>query len=1356
MTEPNLPCPDQTYLKKFLLGQLPVAEIEDCQHHLSQCDPCVETIENLSIGDTFTELAIDAIQNDPSDATGQDEALIEKTIQQAEAWSVDDVGPVPTADLSLDKAAEVQRLVREPVEAGDIGAVDHYRLLRLIGAGSTGIVYLAIDTKLDRHVVLKVLRPSLGELARQRFIAEAKATAAIDHPNVVTIYDVGNDGPLSYIAMQWIPGRTLEQLLSEHETLSVETTRQLVEQIANGLTAAHQRKLIHRDIKPANIWIPENDEPAKILDFGLVRVNDEDPQLTCTGMIAGTPCYMSPEQSRGDQLDERSDLFSLGCLMYQALSGKLPFRSDNALATLRSIQHDQPLELARIDPTIDQATSDLVMCLLAKSPARRPATAQALIQALHADPQAWEFDVVETQFAETIPKRRTVSTLWKLIAAMLIGVGLAALGFAYGQQIVRLVMNEGEIQIETLVDDVKIEIIGDGEHVSIIDLATERSIEIKAGNYQIRELGTENSITVDKNRLTLSRGETEIVKITRTKIQNPVAKTPREVMVFPLRDANANQVFLTLKSLGFGDEKSGTKLVVNEHQNQLIVSSDLETFKKIRVLVEQMEMANSKTKKAEPAGKLVETKPIDPTKPYHVKPGDILGVFIDGVLGSFDESPPIHIPDARTGLPPTLGFPIRIEADGYVYLPLVDRVKAEGKTLSGIRQAITDAFKTGENPILRQQARILVNLIHRGRSATHSYPLDSGDVLGVFIDGVLGQFDQKPPVHPRPNTNDFPSLGFPIAVEADGRIVLPMIEPIVARGKTLAEVRRAIETAYKDTGSSKRGTKKIQEGFELPPSEGIPILTKDARILVSLVRRRRHTALSDTKNSYEPKTEVVNPNGIAAKIASLERQKIDWSQRLGPKHPGIQSLTQQINMLKEFKSRNSNFNPAGESPPQSDSHAVSFENAYKRFQELSSTERKMEAAAEFIEFIERQLDAMRQAVKSGETINRELREKLWVERRNTISWRRSWRRLQGVSVSTIPVFDGKNYNQLIEVLKSERDLSKLNPAIIGLANLAREPHERDETIQTIMQIARRGPGVASQEGYQAFYTNVQQFFGTLPVDRLIEVFEDEMSNGNRGSRQHFLQSSKFGSTIQSKLDLRKTSPLVTASAKQAIDRIIKSLAENAKTDRELQIAFEFLRKTFGHLWDSHLELNSNETARRLIERIAKSLSQQSNNYWIGQLLFLDPQNATANKSAQEIVAKINSMLIERSVSESAFGNAIQNDLKPISENAADLRNSMDNLIQRSEVPKLILKEGKFSVVARGDARIFKLSKNAVSSIDQQTLGKVRKVVNRFRVSNKDRKMVAVGTPDELAQVEKIVGELNEKPQENSSVDQDPR
>ena len=748
MNQTHTDCPDREFLKQFLLGQLPVAKIENCRLHLSNCDPCVETVASLKVGDTFTGLTENAFASEALPVKANDRELIQKVISGAADWKLDSrqMETQAVGSVSQDRAAEVQRLLREPIVEGDLGAIDHYRVLELIGTGSTGIVYLAIDTKLDRRAVLKVLRPSLGESARTRFIAEAKATAAIDHPNVVMIYEVSSDGPLSFIAMQWIPGRTLEQKLLEEETLSIPATRMLVEQIAGGLDSAHARGLIHRDIKPANVWIPDGDEPAKILDFGLVRVNDENPQLTCTGMIAGTPCFMSPEQSRGGKLDPRSDLFSLGCLMYQCLTGQLPFRSDNALATLRSIQMDQPTAPTELDPAIDSETSDLVICLLEKIPNRRPANASSFIRALKTDSRHWDFEVTKNPIAAK-PKLQTKSSWWKSIAALLIGAALAATGFVYGQQIIRIAMNKGLIEIETKVDDVKIEVVGNGGTVTIIDLATDQSIDIKAGEYEIRPIGDKNAILIDKNVLTLSRGEKEIVKITRNQndfVDDGSSASNRKYKTFPLTNCKSNEAVKVLGSL-IGD--LGTNASVNSSVNQEVIAfGDDKSLELIEQLIAEIDRPQNSQRNNSQSGTTV-----DPSDPYRLDTGDVLGVFIDGVLGKFDDVPPFHKPDTANGILPSIGFPVVVEHDGNISLPYIEPISVQGKTITEVRAALNKAYKEvstvaekengnsvskpaeqpiesglanfqlprtpqgnfANTPILRDNARILVNLMRK-------------------------------------------------------------------------------------------------------------------------------------------------------------------------------------------------------------------------------------------------------------------------------------------------------------------------------------------------------------------------------------------------------------------------------------------------------------------------------------------------------------------------------------------------------------------------------------------------------------------------------------------------------------------
>ena len=291
-------------------------------------------------------------------------------------------------EIIADRAAEVLRCVTPSEDF--LGTLGDYTLIRLIGAGSTGVVFQAIDETLERTVALKVLRPSLGEISRNRFLIEAKLAASIEHINVVTIFQVGQVDRLAYMTMPWIPGQTLEYLLASGKQLDDDQIIEITCQVAAGLDAAHQKQLVHRDIKPANLWICEDDQRLKILDFGLARISDDNPNLTATGMLAGTPNFMSPEQTKGLELDGRSDLFSLGCVLYRLLAGRLPFGSPTVLcdAQLHSIAQPGPTSRAR-QRNINQDLSDLTMCLLEKQPINRPQSCEQLIELLTTPRDQW-------------------------------------------------------------------------------------------------------------------------------------------------------------------------------------------------------------------------------------------------------------------------------------------------------------------------------------------------------------------------------------------------------------------------------------------------------------------------------------------------------------------------------------------------------------------------------------------------------------------------------------------------------------------------------------------------------------------------------------------------------------------------------------------------------------------------------------------------------------------------------------------------------------------------------------------------------------------------------------------------------
>jgi len=249
-----------------------------------------------------------------------------------------------------------------------------YQLIRELGSGGMGIVFEAEDECLHRRVALKVLRADLPapDVARERFLREARAMAAIESDHVVTVFNVGEASGRPYMAMQLLDGESLESLLERAPRLPVAESARIGREIALGLAAAHARGVIHRDVKPGNIWL-ESSGRVKLLDFGLALPRDGS-HLTQTGFIIGTPAYMAPEQARAEPLDGRSDLFSLGVILYVALTGEQPFAGPDTLAVMRSLELHYPARVNVRRPDVPAAFSNLVMELLAKDRKDRPAS----------------------------------------------------------------------------------------------------------------------------------------------------------------------------------------------------------------------------------------------------------------------------------------------------------------------------------------------------------------------------------------------------------------------------------------------------------------------------------------------------------------------------------------------------------------------------------------------------------------------------------------------------------------------------------------------------------------------------------------------------------------------------------------------------------------------------------------------------------------------------------------------------------------------------------------------------------------------------------------------------------------------
>jgi serine/threonine protein kinase/Tfp pilus assembly protein PilF len=259
--------------------------------------------------------------------------------------------------------------------------VGHYRIVGKIGAGGMGEVYLADDTELDRRVALKFMPPHLcrDEDCRARFKREAQATAKLDHPNIVTVHEVSEHKGQPYFVMQHIEGKSLRQTINQQE-LTVERAIELALGISEGLQEAHRVKIIHRDIKPGNILIHKDGKP-KILDFGLAAVAGTT-KLTQTGVTLGTLGFMSPEQVEGKPVDERSDLFSLGIVLYEMITWRRPFTGEYHQAVSYSILHDTPEPLIRYKANVPEALQQIVSKLLEKDPALRYQSAAGVISDL--------------------------------------------------------------------------------------------------------------------------------------------------------------------------------------------------------------------------------------------------------------------------------------------------------------------------------------------------------------------------------------------------------------------------------------------------------------------------------------------------------------------------------------------------------------------------------------------------------------------------------------------------------------------------------------------------------------------------------------------------------------------------------------------------------------------------------------------------------------------------------------------------------------------------------------------------------------------------------------------------------------
>ena len=366
----HMKCLDISELQSFLRGNLIVERVAIVEEHVSTCETCALAIHEMAGNEAWWSDVECALRHD----------LVDRS-------SLNQIHPRIASDNTDDGSAinthGILKILGPTDDPHMLGRIGPYEIVGLIGQGGMGAVFKAFDAGLNRFVAIKILLPHLAisEVARERFRREGQAAAAVVNDHVLPIYVVDQWQGIPYLVMQYIRGSTLQQRLTAEGPLQVHDVLRIGLHIARGLEVAHAQGLVHRDVKPSNILLDGGMGRAMISDFGLARAAD-DASLTRSGMLAGTPQFMSPEQIRGDRLDARSDLFSFGSVLYAICTGHPPFRAESSYAVMRRITDESPRRICESNADIPDWLERLIGMLMAKRIDDRPQSAASVANLL--------------------------------------------------------------------------------------------------------------------------------------------------------------------------------------------------------------------------------------------------------------------------------------------------------------------------------------------------------------------------------------------------------------------------------------------------------------------------------------------------------------------------------------------------------------------------------------------------------------------------------------------------------------------------------------------------------------------------------------------------------------------------------------------------------------------------------------------------------------------------------------------------------------------------------------------------------------------------------------------------------------
>lgn len=486
----NQTCISDSDLRDLSRNQFSDRQIEQFESHLTVCGACREKL--------------DAIDEEPH-------PLWDLEIRPAirETFTVLDSITATGEGSSHESLLQLLTPSDDPAMLGRVGV---YEVVGIVGQGGMGVVFKAFEPALNRFVAIKMLLPHLtaNGAARKRFLREAQAAAAVVDDHVLPIFGVDEWQGTPYLVMKYSSGQTLEQRIHQQGPLALKEVLRISVQAARGLAAAHAQGLVHRDVKPSNILLDGSVDRAVLMDFGLARTVN-DASVTRTGIVSGTPQYMSPEQVEASSVEPRSDLFSLGSVMYAMCAGYAPFRGDSAYAVMHSIAKGVPTPIREVNSDVTEWLGVIIERLMSKDASDRFGSADEVAQLLE-DCLAHVQDPTRTELPTALKQAAGGGSSWRKWLAIACG-GMLTLLLGV---VITIELNKGKLIIESDVDDIPIRIMrGDQLVESLTVFKAGQSTRVSAGNYVIEVDGDFPDIRIDKQKVSLSRGERSTITITQ-------------------------------------------------------------------------------------------------------------------------------------------------------------------------------------------------------------------------------------------------------------------------------------------------------------------------------------------------------------------------------------------------------------------------------------------------------------------------------------------------------------------------------------------------------------------------------------------------------------------------------------------------------------------------------------------------------------------------------------------------------------------------------------------------------------------------------------------------------------------------